>query len=612
MSRVARPLRDDDRERVGAGPLSPGGGGDPAPLRRALRRRRGRWSAWLLAAAPALFLASFFYLPIIEVLSRGFRAPGGGFSLAVVNELLADPYILRLIRFTSSQALASSALSVLLGVPLAYLLARREFPGRRMVAALTMLPFVLPSITVALGFLLTYGSNGWFTQALRWVLGFEPRILHTLWAILLAHAFYNAPVVARVVQAAWEQVDPRLEESARSLGATPWGVFRDVTLPAILPAIAGGAALAFIYSFMSFPIVLALGGARYSTLEVEIYTQVHVLWDYETGAALAAIQAALSLTFVYVLLKLQGNAADIPGSSRGPAAAAGQTDLGRIARGLRGARLRVGAGALVTASLLAAAALFFAGPIVATVWHSFQAPGGGLSLQGYARILSAQHSAMVGSSPLSAIANSLRFGALAGSLALLLGLAFCYSALRLRLLRRAWAETLALAPIVVSSVALGFGALLAFRRAPWDAIPPDWRVILIHAVLAFPFVVRTVRPVLANLDRGLSDAARTLGARPLQAFYTVELPLIAVGIFVALALAFGISVSEMSATMMLARPGLITMPVSVYRFLSSRDFQAASAMAVVLIVVTGGAFVVIEGISRAIGRARGIRGGNVE
>lgn len=527
------------------------------------------------------------------MLSRGFRGPDGSFSFAAVAGLLTDPYIWRLVRFTTSQALASASLSVLIGVPLAYILARTEFPGRRMLASLTMVPFVLPSITVALGFLLMYGSNGWLNQTLRSLFGFEVRILHSLWAILLAHAFYNAPVVARITQSAWEQIDPRLEESARTLGAGPLAVFRDVTLPALLPAIAGGAALAFIYCFMSFPIVLALGGARYSTLEVEIFTQVQVLWDFETGAALAAIQAALSLSFVYVMLKLQGDLAAFGGRTM------------QLARhSLVARRTGLTLGQLAAWLFLIVCAAFFIGPIASIAWHSLLGAGGEINLDGYARIFSTRHSAIVGNSPVSSIRNSLYFGAFAGTISLALGLAFSYGFLRSRLRQKTWLETFALAPLVVSSVALGFGVLIAFRRPIFEHISADWRVILIHSVLAFPFVVRSIRPVLSNLDPALQEAARTLGASPGQAFRTVELPLIARGVIVALAFGFGISVAEMSATLMLARPGLVTMPISVYRFLASRDFQAASAMAVVLVLVTGGAFAGIEGFMRLLGPER--------
>src|SRR5690606_21089170 len=115
---------------------------------------------------------------------------------------------------------------------------------------------------------------------------------------------------------AWERLDPALEESARTLGAAPFAVWRDVTLPAIAPGVLSGTVLAFIYCFMSFPIVLSLGGARFSTLEVEIFTSMRVLLDFETAAALAAIQAAVSLVFAYVFLRLEGRAPALFASTR--------------------------------------------------------------------------------------------------------------------------------------------------------------------------------------------------------------------------------------------------------------------------------------------------------
>src|SRR5690606_1031836 len=153
-------------------------------------------------------------------------------------------------------------------------------------------------------------------EALEALFGFKVRVLHTLWAIVLAHAFYNGPLVARMTQGAWERLDPALEESARTLGAGPLAVWRDVTLPAIAPGVVSGAVLAFIYCFMSFPIVLSLGGVRFSTLEVEIFTLMRVLLDYETAAALAAVQAVVSLLFAYVFLRLEGRAPSLFASAR--------------------------------------------------------------------------------------------------------------------------------------------------------------------------------------------------------------------------------------------------------------------------------------------------------
>lgn len=546
----------------------------------------------LIALPAVLFLLAFFFLPVGTVLLEGFRSPaaGGSLTLERILELAGDPYVRHLVTFTTRQAFLSSLLSVLIGAPLAYILANRTFRGRRVLSALTMVPFVMPSITVALGFLLMFGVNGWLNQVLDGLFGIRIGLLHTLWAIILAHAFYNAPVVARTTQAAWERIDPALEESARSLGAKPFAVWRDVTLPGILPGVLGGGVLAFVYSFLSFPIVLALGGARFSTLEVEIFTQVRVLLDYETGAALAAIQAGISLFFSYVFLRIEGRNA-VSASSGRP----------RPLQPLFGK----GLGSIVSVMFLALAGLLFFGPVASIFVDALKSPQSGrFSFDAFNQVLSAGHAAHVGEAPVNTIFNSLKFGVSAAVLAVLLGTSFTYALVRGLKRRRPLLETMTLAPLAVSSVAFAFGALLVFRQPPLDGIPIQWRIPLIHAVLAFPFVVRAFRPVVESVDLRWVEAARTLGAGRFRTMIDVEAPLLATGFLVAFAFAFGLSASEMSATMMLYRPGMATMPISVYRFLAAREFQAAGAMAVILIGVTAGTYLLAEALVAFMRRER--------
>lgn len=552
--------------------------------------RHRRRLALLLLLPAAVLLIFVFYLPVGTALLEGFReAPGAStYSLQRVIELLTDSYIVGLIRFTAWQAFLSAALSVVIGVPLGYLLANRSFPGKSFVSSLIMVPFVMPAITVALGFLLMYGVNGWFNETLQSVFGFKVRVLHTLWAIVLAHAFYNGPLVARMTQGAWERLDPALEESARTLGASPLIVFRDVTLPAVLPGILSGAVMAFIYCFMSFPIVLSLGGARFSTLEVEIYTLMRVLLDYEMAAALAAIQAGVSLLFAYVFLRLEGRTPHAFASSR-------RRRTTPVVSRWTDVWLWI---------LLAVLTVFFVGPVATVVVDSVREPTGGVSLQAYERIVTAGHDFHLGGPPVRSIQNSLRFGLVAASIALAAGVSFVYATVRFMRRRLPLLETLSLAPMAVSSVALAYGISVAFR-GPLQFVPQDLRIPLVHAVLAFPFVVRAFRPVLQGVDARLIEAARTLGAGRWRAFIDVELPMAMTGLLVAFALSFGLSVSETTATLMLARPDQVTMPVSVYRFLAARDFQSASAMAVLLMAVTGGVFLLAETVSTWMQRRRG-------
>ena len=259
-----------------------------------------------------LFLIVFFFYPLAAVMQGGLQNSERHFSVAPLFKMLTDSYYQRIILFTLTQALLSTVLAVLLGLPGAYLLARFHFKGKRLVRALTTIPFVLPSILVVLGFVLFFGNNGILNRGLMALLRLrEPplRILYSLKAILLAHAFYNFPICIRIVSGLWSRVNPHLEEAARSLGARGWRLFRRVTLPQILPGVLASAALIFIFCFMSFAIVLVLGGGpRYATLEVEVYRLAKIGLDLDAASRLALIGSALTLLLLYGYIKLQQRA----------------------------------------------------------------------------------------------------------------------------------------------------------------------------------------------------------------------------------------------------------------------------------------------------------------
>jgi ABC-type Fe3+ transport system, permease component len=272
----------------------------------------------LAAVVTISLLVVMFFYPVGRVLSEAVWIDGAPtaepllevladpFFFGVLAEAAADPsvlwtafrphqfgpvtvplpdYRLGLFGFTAYQALLSTLASIALGLPGAYVLARFEFPGRETVRSLTAVPFVMPSIMVAIGFIATFGRNGVLNGVLTAVGLPRVELLYTLPIIVLAHAFYDAPLIARVTATAWESVDAGTAETARSLGASPQRAFLDVVVPQLLPAILTGALLTFIFSFMSFAIVLALGGLSLATVEVWVYHRVQQL-DYATASAL--------------------------------------------------------------------------------------------------------------------------------------------------------------------------------------------------------------------------------------------------------------------------------------------------------------------------------------
>ncbi|MCR4404457.1 MAG: iron ABC transporter permease [Candidatus Acetothermia bacterium] len=545
------------------------------------------------------FLACAFYYPLLRLFQEGV-VEDGRVTLRYLAEVFREPYFRQVIQFTAEQALLSTLLAIALGLPWAYILTRYDFPLKRTVRSVTIVPFVLPAVTVALGFILFFGNNGYLNRLLMSLFHLQSpplKLLYSLKGIVLAHAFYNAPIIARMVHAQWERLDPAYEESAQALGAGRLRRLWSLTLPLLLPSLMTGAALVFIFCFLSFPIVLSLGGARFSTLEVEIYTQFIVLYQRELGAALALIEVLLSLMFTYGYILLEG----------------------RFSRELEAVRPRPtvplftkptwGKAALWAFILLSG--LLFLGPLAGVVYDSFTREWAGrtlLTLDWYSYIFRPEYEALIGAPPLNAILNSLQFGLIAMAIAVLVGLPIAFTVARSPFRGRRLFDTIVMAPLGVSSVAVGGALLLAFLRTPlrggWLAIP------LAHAILSYPFVIRAVVPILEGLERSLVEAARGLGASRLRAFWEIELPLIRRGLLVGAVFAFALSLGEMSATIMLARPEWKTMPLVVNDLRAARSFGGASAMSTLLILVTSGSFIVIERFGERLfgGPPRGRRG----
>ncbi|WP_058367631.1 ABC transporter permease [Haloparvum sedimenti] len=580
---------------------------------RTARDRAERRILPALAAGTVLLLAVLFYYPVGTVLVEAVRVDGrytlevlvgvlrdpfylgdlaglfaGESPLAVAGRLLGPDRRLGIVGFTAYQAALSTLASVALGLPGAYVLARFEFPGRRTLRSLTILPFVLPSIMVAVGFVATFGDDGTLNAALSAVGLPTVDLLFTLEAVVIAHAFYNAPLVTRVTTAAWESVDASAVETARSLGAGPFRAFRDVVAPQVYPAVLMGAALTFVFTFGTFPIVLALGGFELATVEVFVYRLIRNL-EYAEAAALAIVELAVSLGLLYAYLRYE---------ARHTVRSRGVRPLPRhrllpASPSFGQALVRVG----VAAYALVALTVFLA-PVLSMLLASVTGPDG-LTLEHYRFLVERQRTgAAFQVRPWPAVRNSLLFGV--GALAVALPMGVVVAVLTTRDYRgRKLVDAVAMAPLSISGIVVGLGLLrgLVFGVEVWGtriAVGGALAVVAAHAVAGYPFVVRTVGPGLDALDRSLVESARALGASRARALLDVELPLVRPGVVAGAAFAFAISMGEFSATVVLATgTEQYTMPIAIERFIGRR-LGPATAMGVVLLLVTSASFVVID------------------
>ena len=550
-------------------------------------KRQREWGG-LLYVVPLLFLGLFFFYPLLSIFALSL-APEGIVDLAGLRSLVSTDYYVHVLWFTVWQAVVSTALTVLLALPGAYVFARYQFRGKSLLQALTTIPFVLPTIVVANAFTAWLGPRSRLNLLLMALLGTDrPPIdlQSTIWIILLAHVFYNYTVVLRIVGGFWSNLNPRLEEAARVLGARPRDVWWQVTLPLLVPAIAAAALLVFIFCFTSFGVILILGGPRFATLEVEIYRQTVNLFNLPLAAALALVQILFTFALMWVYTHLQARAAlplDLRPRRQTQRRISGRRD-----------RLIVGSNMVLMLALLVS-------PLVALVERSLSVDSG-LSLRYYAELFVNRRASILYVPPIQAAVNSLGFAAATVVLALALGI---IGASRLaRPAQRAGErrlqtllDPLFMLPLGTSAVTLGFGFIIALDKPPLDLRASLLLVPLAHTLVAFPFVVRSVLPVLRGVKPSLREAAAVLGAGPLRVWREVDLPIVGRALLVAAVFAFTISMGEFGATVLIARPETPTLPVAIYRFLGqpgALNYGQALAMSTLLMLVCAAGMLAIE------------------
>jgi thiamine transport system permease protein len=524
------------------------------------------------ALVPLGVLGLFFVLPVWGMLSRGFFADGQ-FQGGAVLDVLSRPEIQRAVWFTLWSSATGTALACVLGLPAAYVLHRLDFPGRTTLRAFLVVPFVLPTVVVGVAFEQLIGRGG--------PLGFLG-LDGTPAAIIAGLVFFNASVVIRVVGGAWESLDPRPAEAAAALGASPWQVLRDVTLPALRPALVSAATVVFLFCATAFGIVLTLGGLRWSSVETQIYLLTTDLLDLQGAAALSILQL---LVVVALLLG---------------AARARRTTDPTVARD-RARRRRPARGDVPAVAGTALLLLLVAAPVVALVVTSLRVDGA-WSVANYRALQTpGSHQALL--VPVTtALVNSVRIAVDATWMSLLLGLSVAGIVTRRSRSRperrlRGVLDGLFMLPLGVSAVTLGFGFLITLGHPPLDLRDSPLLIPVAQALVALPLVVRILVPVLGGVDDRLRQAAATLGASPGRALLVVDLPVVWRPLLAAAGFAFACSLGEFGATSFLVRDDRPTLPVVIYRLIShpgDLNYGMALAASVVLGAATALVMLAVE------------------
>jgi thiamine transport system permease protein len=521
----------------------------------------GRRNPSMMATAPGVATRSKLPLALggtgLAVFVVLFVLPVGALVFAALSSEAGDtpwdPAFLRhVVSFTYLQAFVSALLSGLVGTGAALVYSEARFPGRKVLWRLSLLPFALPTLLVALALLGLWGQAGWLGRF------FPAGAVYGWPGLLLGHVFLNFPLFLKGVGTALGDTEREPERAALSLGASRWRCFFTITLRRLLPEIRTAFVLSFLYCSSSFLVVLLLGGGpRFTTLEVAIYQAIKVELNLGLAVRLAAIQAGVSAVLYGLFLRGKPR----PSETR---SAGYSLYLPRNAT-LRAAYLglwAVALGALVGV------------PILGLAWEGSRS----LGVLDYATLLEAGR-------------RSLQLGLMACVLAVLLAFFLAYGAHRAgSALFRGALSFLASFPVAVSTLLLTVGWLVLLRERQDLLRGSLWPAALVQAVIALPAVFRVLRDGFHRIPASLYPAAASLGASPWQVLRTVEVPLLRRALALAAVLALAFSLGELGAVLLFAGEANETLPLWIFRLMGRYRFDDAYGAALLLLCLMGGLF----------------------
>lgn len=529
-----------------------------------------RIALWLL---PLSFLAIAFFFPLSRILALTFSP-----ETLTAKNLPITTYTLL---FTFYQAFLSTLLTLLLGLPSAYLFARFDFRGKSLLRALTAVPFMLPTVVVAAAFSSLLGPRGLINTITNCQLPITPS---PFLLILLAHVFYNTTIIIRIVGTALSSLDPKLEQTARSLGANPFQVWTNITLPLLRPSILAASLLVFLFDFTSFGVILLLGGSQFSTLEVEIYLQAVKLLNLPLAALLSVIQllCTLIVSLLYTKYAVRNTQQLNPRNTTTKPTTLKQK--------------------LFVSTFCLLLSAFFLLPLASLPTRSLfrlEADRGqraevqyGFTTDYYEELFINRRGSVFYVPPIQATLNSLTYASATVIISLLLGFPAAFALAKPTNLEKVL-DPLIMLPLGSSAVMLGLGFIITYGK--WLTSP--LLVPFAHTLVALPFVIRTLQPAIASIPQRLRQAASSLGASPLEVWKNIDLPILRRATLAAATFAFTVSLGEFGATLLISRPEYPTIPVAIERFLSQPgglNYGQAMAMASILMFLTTASILLIE------------------
>jgi iron(III) transport system permease protein len=516
--------------------------------------------------AALAFLGLFLLYPLSLVLNASLRLDGtGALTLANYGSIVASPYYLHSLGNSLMASAMATVLAALIGVPLAFCLARIDIPGKTALLTLAALPLVLPSFVAAYALVLLFGHAGVITTAMR-AIGIPIGSIYGLPGIVLVFAFTLYPFVLMPTFAGFRAVDASIEEAGRNLGGSRWHVFRTVLLPVVSPAVMAGALLVFIEALENFGVPAVLAEDR-PFLAVDIFKLFAGEADSDPASA-GVLSVLLIICTAFILLAQRHYLSRRRFSTN----ARSSPPVLPLSRGWRIVAAAFSWGAVLLSLLPFAAVLFisfmkFRGPVLS--WE--------FDIGNYVMLLRGSYEPLY---------NTFLLATVAAVVTIILGAPIGYIVTRQRGPSAMVLDLVAMIPFVVSGTVLAIGLIIAFNSGVL-VLTGGWLIIVIaYVVRKLPFGVRSASAIVHQIDPSLEEASINLGVSPFRTFVRLTVPLMASGLVGGFVLVWITAASELSSTIVLYTSRWSTMTVRMYQLLEGTGAGAATAAASILILFT--------------------------
>ncbi len=505
--------------------------------------RRFSLLVWIIAL---LFFGCFLVWPIVQSLRGAFLDPNGALTFSYFAEIFRNRIYVEGLRNALLLALASTAATFAIAMPLAWLADRFDFPGKKIFATLLLVPMILPPFVGAIGVRRMLGQMGAFNALLHHLGLLAPDATidwlgrGRFWGCVILNALHLYPVLYLNLVAALANIDPAMEEAAENLGCTGFRKFRKITLPLIMPGIFAGGTIVFIWAFTELGVPLMFDYLRVTP--VQIFYGIKEIGGNPLPYALVVVTLAAT-ALLYLASKLIFGR-----TSHAMLTKASTASVSRPARGWR---------AILCLSAFAGISLLALLPHIGVVLTSFASDWYGTLLpEGWT--LSHYQTALGHELTVPSIINSLKYASISTIIDVLLGIAIAFVLVRTRVAGRALLDALAMLPLAVPGLVLAFGYVAMTQEGKAFAFLNPTRdatalLIIAYSVRRLPYTVRSAAAGLQQTSVTLEETAQNLGASPLRALRKITLPLIAANLIAGGLLAFSFAMLEVSDSLILAQ-----------------------------------------------------------